>query len=50
MEYTDAEREFGKFHMNPTDEVPTEISNSDEELLNTFDPTVPELMRIEKEF
>lgn len=35
--------------MNPTDEVPTEISNSDEELLNTFDPTVPDLMRIEKE-
>lgn len=35
--------------MNPTDEVPTEISNSDEELLNTFDPTVPELKRIEKE-
>lgn len=42
MEYTGAEREFGNFQMNPNDEVPTEISNSDEELLNSFDPTVLE--------
>lgn len=45
MEYTGAEREFGNFQMNPNDEVPTEISNSDEELLNSFDPTV--LVRLE---
>uniref|UniRef100_A0A8W8NVK5 Uncharacterized protein n=1 Tax=Magallana gigas TaxID=29159 RepID=A0A8W8NVK5_MAGGI len=49
MEYTGAEREFGNFQMNPNDEVPTEISNSDEELLNSFDPTVPELKKMEKE-
>lgn len=35
--------------MNHNDEVPTEISNSDEELLNSFDPTVPDLKRMEKE-
>lgn len=37
--------------MNPTDEVPTEISNSNEELLNTcliFDLTVPEMNKKEK--
>lgn len=48
-EYTGAGRVFGNFQMNPTDEVPTEISYSDEELLNTFDPTVPELKKMEKE-
>lgn len=35
MEYTGDRSEFGNFQMNPTDEVPTEISNSNEELLNT---------------
>lgn len=49
MEYTGAEWEFGNFQMNHNDEVPTEISNSDEELLNSFDPTVPDLKRMEKE-
>lgn len=35
MEYTGDWSEFGNFQMNPTDEVPIEISNSNEELLNT---------------
>lgn len=51
MEYIGDRSEFGNFQLNPTDEVPTEISNRNEELLNTcliFDLTVPEMNKKEK--
>lgn len=48
MEYTATEDKFRNFQMNPIDLVPTEISNSDEELVNSFDPNAPKLKKWKK--